>query len=686
MKTKKIFLYAACFVAYNTQSWAQVLYTDITQSAEVRAKALLSKMTLAEKIGQMAQIDYTPTSNSDLSTYYIGSVLNGGGTEPYSSSATDFRSWAEQVQAQAQKTPHKIPILYGIDAVHGHSNVVGATIFPHNIGLGCMNDTSLIRQMSNITANEVKATGMHWTFAPCMAVSKNEKWGRSYESYSENTELVTRLSAASISAYQDDNTGSINGIMACAKHFIGDGATDNGKDQGNAIMNEKELREKYLPPYQEAVKRGVASVMVSYNSWNGQKCHGIKYLITDVLKVELGFDGIVVSDWAAVDQLIPTDYKNSLKAAINAGIDMVMLPNRIADFTTSMKSLVSSGEIPQSRIDDAVLRILKIKFKMGLFEKPLADKTLLTEIGSKEHREVARACVSKSMVLLKNENSILPLKKSGQKIHLFGSHADDIGLQCGGWTISWQGGAGATTTGTTILEAFNKVSTQISSTSYGQTGDDADVGVFVFGEIPYAEMRGDNADLEISSEDLQTIIDFKSQGKPVVAILLSGRPLIIDKILPYCDAFVAAWLIGSEGDGVADLIFGDVKPSGKLSFSWPKSMNQIPINEGDVNYDPLFPIFSGFQGFDNINGIEKGFEENIIVHPNPTNNYLFVKNCPSNMIMKLINQTGQNIDLPPSIFLPNEVKLDLSNLQKGLYLLIIEDNAGNQSIHKIVKQ
>lgn len=687
MEFKKIYFYLACLQIWNIQCWAQIQYTDSTQTPQARAAALLAKMSLAEKIGQMAQLDYTPADNADLASYYIGSVLNGGGTEPFGSTASGFRAWAEQVQAQAQKTPHKIPILYGIDAVHGHSNVVGATIFPHNVGLGCMNDTNLMREMSSVAAREVSATGMHWTFAPCMAVSKNEKWGRTYESFSENTQLVTELSAASIVGYQGDALGPKTGVMACAKHFIGDGATDGGVDQGNAIMDESEMRAQYLPPYQEAVKRGVASVMISYNSWNGEKCHGIKYLITDVLKAELGFGGIVVSDWAAVDQIDPEDYKNSLKIAINAGIDMVMLPRRIDDYTYYMNQLVSSGAIPLSRINDAVLRILKVKFQMGLFEKPLADKALLSEIGSAAHRNVARACVRKSLVLLKNENKILPLHKTGQKIHLFGSHVDDIGLQCGGWTISWQGGTGPTTVGTTILQAFKKVSSQISSASAGQTGSDADVGVFVFGERPYAEMLGDTSDLQISESDLQKIIAFKAQGKPIVAILFAGRPMIMDKILPYCDAFVAAWLPGTEGDGVADVIFGDVKPSGKLSFTWPKSMDQVPINEGDSDYAPLYPIFSGLQDFDNTTA---DLDDEVItdgsIYPNPTSDQLFLRNQEKGKLIQLMSQTGQNIDLPPSLRLSKDLMIDLSALEKGMYFLMVEDASGNPSTHKIVKQ
>ncbi len=443
---------------------------------------------------------------------------------------------------------------------------------------------------------------MHWTFAPCVAVARNERWGRTYESFGEEPSLVARLGAAAVKGLEGNDLSDKSSILSCTKHYIGDGGTTNGKDQGNTECDEITLRKIHLPGYIEAIKAGTGSIMASYNSWNGEKMHGHKYLMTDVLKKELGFDGFIVSDWAAIDQL-GNNYKEVIEKSINAGLDMVMIPNgddkpnNYKEFIKYLKELVEEGKVSKERIDDAVKRILRIKFKLGLFEKTKTNPDLLSKIGSKEHREVARECVRQSLVLLKNENNTLPLKKDVSRIHFAGRGANSIGMQCGGWTISWQGKMDEVLNGsTTILQAAkNTVSekTKITYSENGEGAEGADFAVIVVGEEPYAEMFGDRENLNLSEGDLKVIENVKKTGVPIVVVLLSGRPLIINEALKLSNAFVAAWLPGTEGQGVADVLFGDYNPTGKLPRTWPKSMDQIPINIGDKNYDPLFPFGYG---------------------------------------------------------------------------------------------
>ena len=431
---------------------------------------MIDGMTLEEKIGQMTQVDYRYLKEkSDIAKYFLGSILSGGGSTPPTNQPSSWVELYNGFQQEALKTRLKIPLIYGIDAVHGHNNVLGATIFPHNIGLGCTNDKNLIQDISAATAAEVKATGLDWTFAPCVAVAQDERWGRTYESFSEDSEIVTELGVASTIGYQG-RTLNKNSVLACAKHFVGDGNTVFGTgtnwykiDRGDVVLDEEELRSKYIKPFTESIKMGVGSIMVSYNSWKGQKLHGHKYLITDVLKKELKFGGIVVSDWAGINE-IDKDYKTCIIQSINAGIDMNMVPgslnpddNSYDDFIRLAIESVKEGSIPMERIDDAVSRILKIKKKIGLFDKPIKAPKNTNVVGSKKHRDLARKSVRKSLVLLKNKRDILPLDKNSGKITLVGEHADNIGYQSGGWTIHWQGGSGDITTGTTILDAFKSV-------------------------------------------------------------------------------------------------------------------------------------------------------------------------------------------------------------------------------------
>ncbi len=567
------------------------IYLDSTAVIEDRVDDLLARMSLDEKIGQMTQADRSVLNNHDhVRLYYLGSILSGGGSVPADNSPTGWADMIDGYQAKALETPLKIPLLYGVDAVHGHNNLRGAVIFPHNIGMGCTRNPELVKRASEITALEVAATGAHWNFAPCVAVPRDERWGRTYEGYSEDPELVQRLGAASIIGLQGDSLSPGKSILACAKHYLADGGTTNGVDQGNAELDETVLRAIHMPGYITAIDSGVGSVMVSFSSWNGEKMHGNRYLLTEVLKEELGFEGILVSDWQAIDQL-PGDYATQVETSINAGIDMVMVPYEYATFIDTLRKVVQQGRIPEERINDAVRRILRIKFTMGLFERPMTNRSLTTLVGSAQHRAIARQSVRESLVLLKKKDGILPLSRDDERIIVAGSHADDLGYQCGGWTITWQGGSGDITTGITILEALRNTA-GTTEIEYSETADfsdsTADYSIVIIGEKPYAEGEGDRLDLSLPKEDVALVKKMKSYGNPVIVMLITGRPLIIEQILHYSDVIIAAWLPGTEGEGVTDILFGDYEPTGVLSFTWPKRMSQIPMNTGDAVYAPLY--------------------------------------------------------------------------------------------------
>jgi beta-glucosidase len=550
---------------------------------DAQAEKLLSQMTLDEKIGQMTQADILAVKDkSDVQKYFLGSVLSGGSSDP--AAGNSVQNWLDAVtalRAEALKTRLKIPLIYGIDAVHGHNNIEGAVIFPHNIGMGAANNRRLVEREEQVTAEEMQGTGCQWAFAPCITVPQNECWGRTYEGYGDSPDLVAPLGAAAVSGFQSRH------VLACAKHYIGDGGTQGGKDQGNDVCDEATIRKLYLPPYEAAVKAGAGSIMVSYSSWNGTKMHANKYLMTDVLKGELGFNGFLVSDWAAIDQ-ISSDYKKDIEISVNGGLDMAMVPfapghsNNFVEFITDLKELVNEGKVPQARIDDAVRRILRVKFQMGLFDKPTVDPKLTAGIGSPAHRQVARECVEQSLVLLKNENHALPLSKKIKRLVVVGKGADDLGMQCGGWTISWQGTNGKVTPGgTTILSAIRATAGKGTEVVYSADGSDvkgADTAVVVVGERPYAEGVGDDTEPHIREADAALIADAKRAGVPVVTIILSGRPLILGTTLDTTDALIAAWLPGTEGQGVADVLFGDYKPSGKLPRNWPRAVSQLTGN------------------------------------------------------------------------------------------------------------
>jgi beta-glucosidase len=574
---------------------------------DAKVQALLSQMTLEEKVGQMIQANQASLKDpSDVEKLFLGSLLSGGSSDPKTGNGVvDWTDHYDSLQSRTQNTRLRIPILYGIDAVHGHSNVVGAVLFPHNIGLGCTRNPQLVERAARITAIETRATGINWTFAPCVTVPRDERWGRTYEGFGEDPELARTLGEAAVRGYQGDNLSDPLSLLACAKHFIGDGGTKYGTgrklkdnlqilDRGNVILSEAELRRIHLAGYISAIKAGVGTIMPSYSSWNGVKCSGSKRLLTEILKDELKFDGFLISDYDAIDEM-PGDYKTQIETSVNAGMDMFMVSTKYRELYALLLELVRENRVVMSRIDDAVRRILRVKFATGLLDpgrSHLADRKLHAQFGSTAHRDVARECVRASLVLLKNEKRVLPASKKLSRIHVAGKSADDIGNQCGGWTISWQGKSGEQTTGgTTILKAVQETvspSTMVTYSKDGSNAAGADLGIVVIGETPYAEWMGDRQSLELSEEDIAAVEKMKQAGMPLVVVLISGRPIIIDKIVDKADALVAAWLPGTEGRGVTDVLFGDFRFVGKLSFSWPRSMDQIPINVGDKDYNPLF--------------------------------------------------------------------------------------------------
>jgi beta-glucosidase len=550
-------------------------------------EALLARMTLDEKIGQMTQADKSALPGGrEVRDFFMGSVLSGGDSLPKPNDPSSWAEMTDRFQSQALATRLGIPIFYGVDAVHGDGDVKGAVLFPHQIGMGATRNPDIVQKAARVTAREVAGSGARWTFGPCIAVARDERWGRTYESYGESPALAELLGPAAVRGFQDADDGSA--VLASAKHFLGDGGTFGGKDQGDTRITEEEMRKIHLPGYIACLKAGVGSVMVSYSSWNGTPMHANKEMITDVLKGELGFAGFVVTDWAAIDKM-SNDYRQDVEVAINAGIDMVMVPIRYREFVADMKALVTAGRIAMTRIDDAVRRILKQKVRFKLWERPFTDRALTAQIGSAEHRAVGRQAVQQSLVVLKNDQHVLPLA-SGARVHLCGFRADDMGVQCGGWSVGWRGRRGAVTPGTTIRQGFAEVlgAGRVDFSTDAAGAEHSDVVVVVVGEDPYAEGSGDRQKLELSADDRALIDAAKRSGRPLVIVLLSGRPLILGDVVDGASALVAAWLPGTEGAGIADVLSGAVKPTGKLPCTWPREMAQIPINVGDPSYAPLF--------------------------------------------------------------------------------------------------
>ncbi|KAL6323769.1 hypothetical protein AAG906_002237 [Vitis piasezkii] len=559
-------------------------YKDPKQPINIRIRDLMNRMTLAEKIGQMVQLERANATPEIMKDFSIAT-------------AEDWINMVNEFQKGSLSSRLGIPMIYGIDAVHGHNNVYNATIFPTM-------DPELVKRIGAATAIEVRATGISYAFAPCIAVCRDPRWGRCYESYSEDPNIVRAMTEiipglqGEIPANSRKGVPYVNGkdkVAACAKHFVGDGGTTNGINENNTVIDRHGLLSIHMPAYYSSIIKGVATVMVSYSSWNGKKMHANHELVTGFLKNTLQFRGFVISDWQGIDRITSPPHANytySVQAGVQAGIDMVMLPFNHTEFIDILTNLVESNVIPMSRIDDAVRRILRVKFSMGLFENPLADLSFVDQLGSQAHRDLAREAVRKSLVLLKNGDEadapLLPLPKKANKILVAGTHAHDLGYQCGGWTITWQGLSGNNhTTGTTILSAISAAvdpSTEIVFTENPDAefvkSNNFSYAVVVIGEPPMQRLQG------------YTITNVCS-GVKCVVVVISGRPVVIQPYLSSIHALVAAWLPGTEGQGVTDVLFGDYGFTGKLPRTWFKTVDQLPMNSGDPHYDPLFPIGFG---------------------------------------------------------------------------------------------
>lgn len=632
-------------------------YKDAGLPIEKRVEDLLSRMTLREKIGQMTQIERGSLRPGDITRYFLGSVLSGGGGAPRPNTVQGWQDMIRGYQEEALATRLQIPIIYGVDAVHGHNNLQNATIFPHNIGLGATGDADLVRRIGKATALEMAATGVYWNFAPCIAVGRDPRWGRFYESYGESSALVARLGKAYIEGFKDAAALLPVRPVTTAKHFIGDGGTRWGTsktdtykiDQGDTVADKTYLEEVLFPPYKAAVEAGVRTIMVSFSSLNGVKMHAHRELITDVLKKAWGFTGFVVSDWGGIDQIDP-DYSRAVEMGINAGIDMVMVPYDAPRFIDTLEQLVQKRKVPLSRIDDAVRRILRVKFEMGLFDVSLEDVLAAqpaSVVRSADHRALAREAVAKSVVILKN-NGVLPLAGSGssgttgaraekaggaekggvagartspRRLFVAGWAADDIGIQCGGWTIDWQGKPGNITAGTTILGALREALPEVeiiydpraefdivpgSGAGSGaknspQGGAKTESGrdelcIVVAGEFPYAEGKGDTARPELPPREQEALQEARTRFKQVILVIISGRPLVLDEATLSCDAILAAWLPGTEGAGVVDILLGHVPSSGRLPCAWPQSVEQLPLDTFIQGKEkPLFPVGWGVE-------------------------------------------------------------------------------------------
>jgi beta-glucosidase len=608
----------------NTDSiWPQAQSPKVgSKSDQQVVSEILAKMTLEEKVGQILQAEIQTITPAQAKEYNIGSILNGGGSTPNRHVEADAKEWAEFADRYFYASSDKsdggvgIPIVWGTDAVHGHNNVIGATIFPHNIGLGATGNTDLIKKIGEATAKEVRATGIAWVFAPTVAVVQNDRWGRTYESYSEDPTVVAKMAKNMVLGLQGEpGTNSFldeEHVLATAKHYLGDGGTSSGDDQGDTKISEQELVDIHSPGYVTAINAGVQSIMASFNSWNGEKMHGNKYLLTDKLRGDLGFDGMVVGDWSGHGQLTDCT-SDSCPASINAGLDMFMVPYDWKSMYGKTLQEVKEGKISPERLDEAVTRILMMKQRAGLLTTTLAPSQRKlggqqAMIGHPEHRAIARQAVRESLVLLKNNHHILPIKPN-QHVLVTGDAADNIGKQSGGWSTAWQGVnnknelfPGATSIYSGLKTAINKAGGSAEYSINGSYQQKPDVAIVVFGENPYAEGSGDINTLEFEAgnkQSLDLLTKLKAQNIPVVSVFISGRPLWVNPELNASDAFIAAWLPGSEGQGVADVLVAksDGKANydfkGRLTFSWPKLPTQAELNFGDADYDPLFKLGYG---------------------------------------------------------------------------------------------
>jgi beta-glucosidase len=592
MKKKLLFLAAA-----------SLLFTTCGSKFPVGKKTpeeLLSLMTLAEKVGQMTQAERSNVNPGDITKYALGSILSGGGSTPAQNTPEGWARMFNGFVEESLRTRLGIPVIYGLDAVHGHNNVLNATILPHNVGLGAIaagdpeRGAKAAYTAGRITAQEMRATGARWTFSPVLGVAEDVRWGRTYESFSENVDIVAIMGANLIKGLQD------NGVAACMKHFLGEGQTIDGRNQGNALLDRAGI-ERILPPYRAAIDAGAISLMPSFSSVNGLKMHESKELLTFLLKDEMGFEGFIISDWAAVTQLSGGNYKSQIANAVNAGVDMVMATNgrnSWVQFIQYLQELVNEGKVPMARIDDAVLRILRFKQRIGLFDDPLTKKAGV--IGIDANRAAVRALVSESLVLLQNRNDVIAKLPLYKNILVTGQGANDIGMQCGGWTMTWQGSHGAITKGTTILEGIQDALKGKANVSYAEDGKaegNFDLVIAVIGEDPYAETEGDRngqlsarmaeglveidkvdsyrdnaVEINIRARDLDMLWEIYDNDYPVIVIMLSGRSMTIGDEHQNWDAFIAAWLPGTEGGGIADVLFGNNDFTGRSPYTWRKSI------------------------------------------------------------------------------------------------------------------
>lgn len=597
--------------------WPKLSSPDLDRNIESRIDGIIEKMTLEQKVGQVVQADSNSVTPQEVKDYRLGSVLSGGNSAPGDEPYADADSWMEAADEyflaskDTEGVEVAIPIIWGIDAVHGHANLAGATVFPHNIGLGAANNPDLIEEIMEVTASELILSGHDWTFAPTLAVPQDVRWGRSYEGFSESPDIVGSYGASIVYGLQGrpgtDGFFDETSVISCAKHFIGDGGTTNGRDQGDTAVTEQELRDVHGAGYFPAIEADVKTVMASFNSWNGVKLHGSKSMLTDVLKKRLGFKGFVVGDWNGHGQ-IPGCTNTDCPDALMAGVDMYMAPDSWKGIYESLLSAVESEEVPMSRLDDAVRRILRVKIQAGVFEKPKPSERAGANnrelLGSAKHREVARRAVRESLVLLKNNaigqsesgKKLLPLNPK-QTILVVGDGADNISKQAGGWTLSWQGGGYRNSdfpNGQSILDGIMEVvgaaGGNVIFAPEGMITSNADVVIAVYGEDPYAEFMGDrdHLDFEPNGFDTSNLARYRDQGIPVVSVFLSGRPMWVNPELNASDAFVAAWLPGTEGGGIADLLFESEEGydfTGRLSFTWPASAKVDKSMEQEVLFD-----------------------------------------------------------------------------------------------------
>jgi len=591
----------------------------MTDSHDAHARRLaeeaLAKLDVRQRVAQMTQVEKNSTTPEEVRREGYGSVLSGGGGSPTPNTSETWRDMVDAFVEASTESRSGIPIVYGVDAVHGHNNMVGATIFPHNIGIGAAGDEDLARRIARATARETSATGIRWTFAPALSIPLDVRWGRSYESYGQDPDLVARLAVATVQGFQGDDLSRPDALLACVKHFVADGAIRYGSsrrvdrdaldqaaddaalanagsheaflervargawmlDQGDAEGSEALLNEVFLPPYRATLDAGVLNVMASYSSWNGIRMHAHGDLLTGLLKDTWQFPGFIVSDWEAIDQL-SDDPAQAVAIAINAGVDMSMVPYDGVKFIDTLVELVRSGVVPEARIDDAVRRILYTKARLGLLSEPAQmERPNLDVVGSPEHRALAREAAARTPVLLENRGNLLPLRGTSGPLLVAGVAADDIGLACGGWTITWMGEEGDITPGSTLVDGLREHH-DVRYEPAGQGEARAEVGIVVLAEEPYAEGMGDRYDLDLREEHVALVRRVRERVDRLVVVLYSGRPLVLGPVAELADAIVAAWLPGSEAAGVADVLLGHVPFQAKLRFVWPASSDGLPVH------------------------------------------------------------------------------------------------------------